>query len=86
MLNTAAGCGERVPYIVEANYLPPKEGEEGYNAEVSEAFENYGVKDYVIIERGGVYFAIFGIYAAISSKYRKNKESHQSYTRQFKGK
>lgn len=62
MLNTAAGCGERVPYIVEANYLPPKEGEEGYNAEVSEAFENYGVKDYVIIERGGVYFAIFGIF------------------------
>ena len=33
-----------------------------------------------------LYFAIFGIYAAISSKYRKNKESHQSYTRQFKGK
>ena len=32
------------------------------------------------------YFAAFGIYAAISAKYRKNKESHQSYTRQFKGK
>ena len=32
------------------------------------------------------YFVIFGIYTAISSKYRKNKESHQSYTSQFKGK
>ena len=32
------------------------------------------------------YFVVFGIYTAISSKYRKNKESHQSYTSQFKGK
>lgn len=62
MLNTAANCGERVPYIVEANYLPPQKNEEGYNEKINEAFENYGVKDYVIIERGGVYFAIFGIF------------------------
>lgn len=62
MLNATANCGESVPYIVEANYLPPKEGEEDYNATINEAFENYGVKDYVIIERGGVYFVIFGIF------------------------
>lgn len=62
MLNAAADCGETVPYIVESNYLPPAEGEDGYNAEIHEAFENYGVRNYVIIERGGVYFAIFGIF------------------------
>lgn len=33
-----------------------------------------------------LYFSVFGIYAAISSRYRKNKESHQQYKRQFKGK
>ena len=33
-----------------------------------------------------LYFVIFGLYALISSKYRANKESHQKYARQFKGK
>lgn len=64
MLNVAADCGDPVPAILEANYLPPKSGEEGYDedaAAVWEAFENYGVKDYMLLERGGVYYAIFGI-------------------------
>lgn len=61
MLNVAANCGETVPAIVDANYLPPEKGEEGYNAEMWAALENYGVKDYIILERGGIYFAIFGI-------------------------
>jgi len=50
-----------LPQIVNSNYLPPALGEEGYVEEISEAFENYGVKKYTIIERGGVYFALFGI-------------------------
>ena len=29
MLNAAANCGEKVPAIVEANYAPPIEGQEG---------------------------------------------------------
>ena len=62
MLNAAVASGDRLPYIVEANYLPPEKGEEGYKAEVNEAFDNYGVRNYVIIERGGVYFAVFGIF------------------------
>lgn len=62
MLNSAAASGEAVPYIVQSNYLPPKKGEEGYNAELIAAYESYGVRDYVIIERGGVYFAVFGIF------------------------
>ena len=64
MLNVAADCGETVPAIVDANYLPPQEGEEGYGADaeaVWAALENYGVKDYIILERGGVYFVLFGL-------------------------
>lgn len=62
MLNAAKASGDPVPYIVESNYLPPKKGEEGYDANIVEAFENYGVEDYVILERGGVYFAVFGVF------------------------
>lgn len=64
MLNTAADSSDPVPAIVDANYLPPQEGEEGYgeNAEaVWEALENYGVEDYIILERGGVYYVLFGL-------------------------
>ena len=62
MLNTAASCGEKVPAIVQANYLPPEEGEAGYDAAMHEALDNYGVRDYIILERGGVYFVLFGIF------------------------
>ena len=61
MLNSAVESSDKLPRIVDANYLPPKEGQEGYNPDVSSAFENYGVKEYIVLERGGVYFAIFGI-------------------------
>ena len=61
MLNKAVASGDRLPALVNSNYLPPLEGEEGYNAELWKAFSNYGVKEYIILERGGVYFAIFGI-------------------------
>ena len=64
MLNAASNSGDPLPAILEANYLPPLEGEEGYDADsaaVWEAFENYGVQEYMILERGGVYYAIFGI-------------------------
>ena len=67
MLNVAADCGEKVPAIVEANYYPPEKGKDGYDAEMWEAFDNYGVKDYIIIERGGVYFVLFGIFGIDSN-------------------
>ncbi len=62
MLNFAADCGDPVPNIVCANYWPPVEGQDGYDPSVWEAYNNYGVKDYIIIERGGVYFVLFGIF------------------------
>jgi len=64
MLNAAKASGDPLPAIVESNYLPPKAGDENetaYSATVREAFDNYGVKNYILLERGGVYFAIFGL-------------------------
>lgn len=65
MLNAAVASGDALPAIVEANYLPPAEGQEGYGEgaqAVWDAFENYGVeRQYILMERGGVWFAVFGI-------------------------
>jgi len=64
MLNAAVASGEPVPSIVEVNYMPPREGEEGYDeisAAVWDAFEAYGVQDYTVIQRGGINYAVFGI-------------------------
>ncbi|MBR6515089.1 MAG: bifunctional metallophosphatase/5'-nucleotidase [Clostridia bacterium] len=57
MLNTAAASGEKTPEIVISNYLPMDS-----DVDIKEAYNNYGVKSYTIIERGGVYFVIFGIF------------------------
>lgn len=62
MLKAAVASGDKLPALVCANYLPPKEGEDGYDGELWAAYNDYGVKDYVILERGGVYYAIFGIF------------------------
>ena len=62
MLNAAVASGDALPAIVCSNYLPPREGDEGYDAAMWEALNNYGVKDYVLLERGGVYFAVFGLF------------------------
>ena len=56
MLYAAMESGERVSAIVEANFLPPEEAEE-----VWEAYEDYGVTPYILMERGGVVYAILGI-------------------------
>ncbi len=64
MLTAAKNSGDPLPAIVDANYLPPQEGEDGYGEDAAmmwDALNLYGVCDYTIIERGGVYFAIFGI-------------------------
>ena len=62
MLRSAVASDDPLPSIVCSNYLPPREGQEGYDAELWQAYEDYGVEDYVILERGGVYYAIFGIF------------------------
>ncbi|MBR4078419.1 MAG: bifunctional metallophosphatase/5'-nucleotidase [Oscillospiraceae bacterium] len=64
MLNAAVDSGEPLPQIVEANYLPPQPGDEGYDETaqaVQDAMDRYGIKPYTVISRGGVNFAMFGI-------------------------
>lgn len=65
MLLAAAESGEMLPAILEANYKPPVEGQEGYDEDaqaVWEAFERYGVEEnYMVIDRGGIHYAVFGV-------------------------
>lgn len=64
MLNAAVDSGDPLPAIVDANYLPPVEGQEGYDDEAAmvwKALKDYGVEDYMILERGGIYYVIFGL-------------------------
>lgn len=65
MLNAAAASGDPVPAVLNSNFLPPVEGEEGYNEDsalIWEAFSDYGVEDYIILERGGIYYVLFGLF------------------------
>ena len=62
MLNAAVKSGDRLPQIVDANYLPDVRGDDLIDPAVyMQALRDYGVKDYTIVERNGVYFAVFGI-------------------------
>ncbi|MGN0452259.1 MAG: bifunctional metallophosphatase/5'-nucleotidase [Ruminococcus sp.] len=70
MLNTAASADEPVPQILLANYKPQADTEEGKL--LSQALENYKTKDYTIIERGKVCYAIFGIYGEEAHSYAPN--------------
>ena len=62
MLNAAADSGDPVPTIVNANYWPPVEGQEGYSTDMWNALNSYGVKKYTLLERGGVYYVLFGLF------------------------
>lgn len=62
MLFAAKESGDPLPAIVETSYLPPAAGDEGDSPDaqyVRESFQAAGVKDYVLLERGGVWFAVF---------------------------
>ena len=56
MLNAAVESGDPVPPIVQANYKPPAE-----DADTWAAWNRYGIGDYLILERGGVRYGIFGL-------------------------
>ena len=58
MLNAAVDSGDKLPAILQANYLPPKQGQEGYTEDSEamwEAFERYGVQDYRLRDLSGSY-------------------------------
>ncbi|MDR0889654.1 MAG: 5'-nucleotidase C-terminal domain-containing protein [Oscillospiraceae bacterium] len=61
MLNSAVSSGDPLPYIVQGNYTTPVPTDDNTAAELTAAFEAYGVRDYVMIEKEGVRFAVFGL-------------------------
>ena len=64
MLKAAKDSGERLPAIVNANYLPDEAGDENYDetdALLKSAFDDFGVKEYMLLERGGHVYALFGL-------------------------
>ena len=62
MMRAALDSGDPLPALVCANYLPPVEGQDGYDPELWQVYNDYGVRDYIILERGGVYYVVFGIF------------------------
>ncbi|MBQ9765514.1 MAG: 5'-nucleotidase C-terminal domain-containing protein [Lachnospiraceae bacterium] len=72
MLNAALDSKEKLPLIVEGNYHVPVEGDENYTEDskaLQEAFDRYGVKEYTMLEKDGVRYAIFGIFGVDAHEY-----------------
>jgi len=63
-LRTAVASGDKLPAILQANVTFPVDKNGEMSAELRElkqAMEEYGVKDYTVIERKGIKIGIFGI-------------------------
>lgn len=56
MLKSAAASGDKLPALVQANYKPPEDDTDAWDA-----WRTYGISDYAIVERGGVRVAVFGV-------------------------
>jgi 2',3'-cyclic-nucleotide 2'-phosphodiesterase (5'-nucleotidase family) len=56
MLNAAVASGDPLPALVQANYKPPES-----DTVSLEAWANYGISDYTILERDGLRIAVFGL-------------------------
>lgn len=67
MLRAAKASGEPTPVIVNSNYRF-----EDRTTDLGNAFEEYGVRDYILLERGGVYFVLFGLFGYDSDKCAPN--------------
>ena len=59
MLNAAVGSGDRVPALLMANYKPA--GDNPNKLDIQRAMSAYGVRDSMLLERGGVTYGIFGL-------------------------
>jgi 2',3'-cyclic-nucleotide 2'-phosphodiesterase (5'-nucleotidase family) len=63
-LNAAVNSGDKLPQMVQANATFPtdKEGNMTQSLkELKDAMENYGVREYIVLERSGVRIGIFGL-------------------------
>lgn len=59
MLTAAALSGEPLPALVMANYRPAQDNPE--RLDIQRAMAACGAQEYVLLERGGVTFGIFGL-------------------------
>lgn len=69
-LRAAVESGDRLPQIVQSNVFFPtdKAGNMTDNlSDLKQAMEEYGVKDYTILERNGIKIGIFGLMGAESA-------------------
>lgn len=71
MLTNALLSEDTLPPIVLANYFPHKEGDEDFtesDAAAWQAYEDYRIRDYIMIEKEGIRFAVFGIFGEESNE------------------
>ncbi|MDD3361090.1 MAG: bifunctional UDP-sugar hydrolase/5'-nucleotidase [Hespellia sp.] len=61
MLKAAAGSGEVLPSFVVSNVDWDQSTSDGAK-QVKEAFDDYGIKEYIVVEKGDVKIAIMGIF------------------------
>ena len=59
MLNAVMESGDPVPALLMANYKPSNDNPD--KLDIQRAMSSYGVQDYMILERGGVTYGIFGL-------------------------
>lgn len=59
MLTAARTSGDPVPALLMANYKPSDDNPD--QLDIQRAMSAYGVKDYMLLERGGITYGIFGI-------------------------
>lgn len=59
MLNAAVSSGELLPALVMANYTPA--GDNPDKLDIQRAMAAYNVQDYILLERGGITYGIFGL-------------------------
>lgn len=65
MMNTAVASGDTLPTMIVCNVDWEAMEEAGLSEDqelLKSAFENYGVKDYVVVEKGNVKIAIIGVF------------------------
>ena len=59
MLTAARTSGDTVPALLMANYKPSDDNPD--QLDIQRSMSAYGVKDYMLLERGGITYGIFGI-------------------------
>ena len=65
MLTAARTSGDAVPALLMANYKPSDNNPD--QLDILRSMSAYGVKDYMLLERGGITYGIFGIMGADSN-------------------